>query len=205
MSSALVIAGVAVLARLDWRDLRLGRGEFETLVSSVFFMGQILWLDRAEFARNRPLPVTAVMFAIEGVAATAMAFLTAPQPSAVLAPWTSVPWIGFIAALTILCTLGAFTIMNTWQPKITATEAGLVYCVEPLFASLMALFLPAWFSSWGGFDYPNELATASLLIGGGLITVANILIQLKPLPKAAPATAVGVQPVGRMPDHPNGP
>jgi len=31
-----------------------------------------------------------------------------------------------------------------------------------------------------GFDYPNELVTWQLLVGGGLITAANILIQLKP-------------------------
>src|SRR5579871_6336650 len=50
LSAVLVLAGVAVLARLDWRDLRLGRGEAETLFSSVFFMGQILWLERKQFA-----------------------------------------------------------------------------------------------------------------------------------------------------------
>ncbi|MES1194947.1 MAG: hypothetical protein ABUL65_03560, partial [Opitutus sp.] len=89
-------------------------------------------------------------------------------------------WIGGTLALTVFCTLGSFVLMNTWQPKITATEAGLIYCVEPLFASVLALFLPALFSAWGGFDYPNEQLTWHLLVGGGLITVANVLIQLKP-------------------------
>jgi drug/metabolite transporter (DMT)-like permease len=180
VSGALVLAGVAVLAELDWRDLRLGRGELETLASSVFFMGQILWLDRAEFAANRPLPVTIVMFAVEAAAATVFAFVTAPDAAALRVLPASAPWVAFTLGLTVFCTLGAFTLMNTWQPKITATEAGLLYCVEPVFASILALFLPAWFSAWGGFDYPNEVATAHLIIGGGLITVANVLIQLKP-------------------------
>lgn len=183
VSCALVLAGVAVLAQLDWRDLRLGRGEFETLVCSVFFMGHILWLGRAEFVENRALPVTVVMFAVEAVAGLAMALWTAPHAADVLVPWTSGPWLGFTGALTLFCTIGSFTLMNLWQPKITATEAGLIYCVEPVFVSLMALFLPAWFSTWGGFDYPNETATASLLVGGGLITMANVLIQLRPLPR----------------------
>jgi drug/metabolite transporter (DMT)-like permease len=188
VSCGLVIAGVAVLAKLDWQDLRLGRGEWETLVSSVFFMGQILWLDRPEFSGNRALPVTVVMFAVEAVAASAMAVLTAPHASDLFVPWTSAPWLVFTLVLTLFCTLGAFTIMNTWQPKITATEAGLIYCVEPVFASLMALFLPAWFSAWAGFDYANEFATSNLLLGGGLITAANVLIQLRPLPRRlAPA------------------
>ncbi len=185
LSCALVLLGVAVLARLDWHDLRLGRGELETLVCSVFFMGQILWLDRAEFAGNRALPVTAVMFAVVGTVALAMAAWLAPTVSDLWIPWTSAPWLGFIFALTLLCTIGAYTLMNAWQPKISATEAGLVYCVEPVFASLLALFLPAWFAAWGGFDYPNEVATTHLLLGGGLITAANVLIQLKPLPRSA--------------------
>jgi hypothetical protein len=70
--------------------------------------------------------------------------------------------------------------MNAWQPKITATEAGLIYCVEPVFGALMALFLPAIFSVWAGIAYLNEAATWTLLVGGGLITAANVLIQLKP-------------------------
>ena len=146
-------------------------------------MGQILWLDRAEFAGNRALPVTTVMFAVEGVAALGMAGLLAPSVTDLWIPWTSAPWVGFTLALTLFCTIGAYTLMNAWQPRITATEAGLIYCVEPVFASLMALFLPAWFAMWGGFDYPNETATANLLLGGGLITAANLLIQLKPLPR----------------------
>ncbi len=183
VSCALVLAGVATLAQLDWRDLRLGRGELETLISSVFFMGQILWLDRREFSANRVLPVTTVMFAVEGAAALLMAFLTAPHASALLVPWTSGAWLMFTGLLTVFCTLGAFTIMNTYQPKITATEAGLIYCVEPVFASLLALFLPAWFSALGGFNYPNEFATTHLLLGGALITAANVVLQLKPPPK----------------------
>lgn len=187
VSSGLVLAGVAVLAQLDWRDLRLGRGELETLFSSVFFMGQILLLDQPRYAGNRALPVTFVMFVVEGAASFVLALLTAPHMADILVPWTSPSWVGFTVALTIFCTLGSFTIMNTWQPRITATEAGLIYCFEPVFASWMALFMPAWFAAWGAFDYENEHLTTNLLLGGGLITAANVLIQLKPLPRPAAA------------------
>lgn len=186
VSCILVIAGVAVFARLDWNDLHIGRGELETLIASLFFMGQILWLDREEFIRNRALPVTTVMFAVEAAAAIAMTLLLAPDVTTLWIPWTSAPWLGFTLGLTVFCTIGAYTLMNAWQPKITATEAGLIYCIEPVAASLMALFLPAWLARWGGFDYPNEVATTHLLIGGGLITAANVLIQLRPPPKRLP-------------------
>jgi drug/metabolite transporter (DMT)-like permease len=184
VSCVLVLAGVAVLARLDWHDLHLGRGEIETLVSSLFFMGQILLLDRPGFAANRPVPVTLTMFLVEAAVSLVLVAATAPHPAQIPVLLGSLPWLGFTAALTVFCTVGAFTIMNTWQPRITATEAGLIYCLEPLAASCLALFLPGLFAQWAGIAYPNESMTMNLLAGGGLITAANLLIQLKPLPKA---------------------
>ena len=182
----LVLAGVGILGHFDWRTLHFGRGEWETLFSSLFFMGQILWLEKKEYAANDPTRLTFVIFLTEALVFGALAAVTAPNAHAIAAPWTSATWVGLTLTLTVLCTIGAFLIMNTWQPKITATEAGLIYCVEPIFGSVMALFLPAWFSRWGGIVYPNEHLTLSLLVGGGLITFANLLIQLRP-PPAPPA------------------
>jgi hypothetical protein len=45
------------------------------------------------------------------------------------------------------------------------------------------LFLPAWLAGVGGFDYANENITFNLLLGGGLITAANILLQLRKRPE----------------------
>jgi drug/metabolite transporter (DMT)-like permease len=183
-SCALVLAGVAVLGRFDWRELKLGRGEWETLLASFFFMGQILWLEKKEFSANRPERLSLVMFVTEAVVFVAMACALAPTSGSLVVPWTSAPWLGLTAMLTVFCTLGSFSIMNAWQPKITATEAGLIYCIEPIFGSVMALFLPAIFSAWAGIEYANEQATFHLLVGGGLITAANIFIQFKPPAKA---------------------
>jgi len=96
-------------------------------------------------------------------------------------PWTSGAWVGLTLVLTVFCTVASFSIMNAWQPKITATEAGLIYCIEPIFGSIMACFLPAIFSVWAAIDYANETASWTLLLGGGLITVANVLLQVRPL------------------------
>lgn len=180
VSSALVLAGVAILGKFDWRELHLGRGEWETLLCSVFFMGQILWLDKKEFVANRAYELTFVIFVTEALFFSVLAGATAPDLAALVTPWTSPAWLGLTGSLTLLCTLTSFGIMNAWQPKITATEAGLIYCVEPVFGSVMALFLPAIFSAWAGINYGNEVATWTLLVGGGLITAANVLIQLKP-------------------------
>jgi hypothetical protein len=77
--------------------------------------------------------------------------------------------------------------MNHWQRHVGATLAGLIYCIEPVFASAFALFLPGWFSEWAGVRYPNETVTLNLLLGGGLITLANVLVQWPSVPPA-PAT-----------------
>lgn len=178
----LVLAGVAILGGFDWQTLRFGRGEVETLLSSFFFMGQILWLGRPGFAGNRPEKISLVMFLVQAAVFWVAAAAGAPDGGTLAAPWSSVPWLGLTAVLTVFCTVGSFSLMNAWQPRITATEAGLIYCVEPIFGSAMACFLPAWFSAWAGIDYPNESATWTLLVGGGLITAANVLLQLKPPP-----------------------
>jgi drug/metabolite transporter (DMT)-like permease len=180
LGCALVLLGVAILGHFDWRTLRFGRGELETLLSSVFFMGMILWVGKKEFAGNRPGPVTHILFGLQGAAFLVLAAATAPRARALLVPWGSPVWVGLTLVLTIVCTVCAFSIMNRWQPKITSTEAGLIYCVEPLFAAVFVLFVPAIFSGWAGIDYANEHPTWSLVIGGGLITLANVLVQVAP-------------------------
>jgi drug/metabolite transporter (DMT)-like permease len=176
---ALVVVGGAILGHFDWRTLRFGRGEWETLLCAVFFTGQILWLERREFAGNRPGTVTRVMFTVQAAAFAALASATAPRPGAILAPWESPAWLGLTLVLALVCTVGAFSIMTKWQPRITSTEAGLIYCTEPLFASVFVLFIPSLLSRWTGVDYLNEHATASLVAGGCLITLANVGAQIK--------------------------
>lgn len=180
ISCVLVLAGVAILGNFNWRTLHFGRGEWETLVASVFFMGQILWLEKPEFAANRAPKLTLVMFATQALLLTALALALAPSSEALLIPWTSPAWVSLTVVLTVFCTLGSYGLMNAWQPKITATEAGLIYCAEPIFGSVMALFLPALFSRWADINYANETTTWALLVGGSLITAANVIIQLKP-------------------------
>lgn len=182
LSCVLVLVGVAILGHFNWQTLRFGRGEVETLLCSLFFMGQILWVQRPEFAANRPGPVTLSMFCTQALTFIALTAVTAPGVRALGVPWGSPVWVILTLALTVVCTIGPFSMMNKWQPRITATEAGLIYCVEPLFASIFALFLPGIFSVWAAVNYANEGATWSLVVGGGLITVANVLVQMAPPP-----------------------
>jgi drug/metabolite transporter (DMT)-like permease len=173
----LVVLGMAVLADLDFRDLKLGRGEWETLIASLLFTGQILWLERPRYSGNNPIRFSVVMFLGMSILTLPVVLLTSPNFGAWTQAFASPAACGFLAALIVICTLGAYLLMNFWQPRVSATEAGLIYCVEPVIASTLALFLPALFSGWANLTYSNETLTTRLLIGGSLITVANVLLQ----------------------------
>jgi drug/metabolite transporter (DMT)-like permease len=179
LCSALVLVGMAVLVKLNPLAIRLGRGEIETLASSVMFAAQILCLEQPRYAANRPQCFTTVMLLASGLFAVPVVAVTAPSLGACLRAYDSVPACGLMAVLVVFCTIAAFLLMNRWQREVTATEAGLVYCVEPVLVSVLALFLPGWLSQWAGVNYVNEQATLRLVLGGGLITVANVLLQTR--------------------------
>jgi drug/metabolite transporter (DMT)-like permease len=179
LSTLLVVIGVAVLAKLNFHSLKLGRGELETLIASLLFTGQILCLEQPRYAANRPANFSTVMFLLMALMCAPIICVTAPNTAACLRAYASPPACGFLAILVFFCTLISYTMMNRWQKFVTATEAGLIYSIEPVIASLLSLFLPAIFSLWAAINYANEGLTPRLFIGGGLITAANLLLQSK--------------------------
>lgn len=176
LSCAMVMTGVAFLANFNWRELTLGRGEAESILASIFFTGQILWLERPRFAENRSAPASVIMFVCIALIMLPVVATTSRNPAQWLAGYSSTPAIVLIAFLTFGCTLVAYGLMNCWQKHICATHASLIYCCEPLFTSIFALFVPGLLVTIAGIDYPNEKLTVHLLIGGGLITAANLLV-----------------------------
>jgi drug/metabolite transporter (DMT)-like permease len=122
-----------------------------------------------------------VMFLTMTLLALPIVGMTTERPWDWLAPYASPAALGLMAILVLPCTIGGYMLMNRWQRHVTATQAGLIYCLEPVFTSAFALFLPAWFSDWASVGYANETLTRNLLLGGALITLANVLIQLPPV------------------------
>lgn len=186
-ATVLVVAGVAILSGIGPGSLSLGRGELETLLSTLFFTGQILTLEKPAYAHNRGRPVTLIMCLGISALALPVAWLTASSPQALLTAGGSWPAALMVATLSVFCTIGAFLLMNTWQRHVPATEAGLIYTTEPVFAAVYALFLPAWLAAWAGIAYANEQASATLIGGGGLILAANVWMQWRGTPHWLPA------------------
>ncbi len=174
----LVMAGCAVLSGVELGKITLGRGEWETILSAVLFTGQILCLERARFHGNDSGRTSAMMFAVKGTLLAT--FVIAGGSRAAAQIYASPAVLALTSLLAVVCTVYAYFTMTHWQPRVTATQAGLIYATEPVFASAWALFLPGWFSRFGGFSYANEHLTWQLFAGGGLILVANLLLIARP-------------------------
>jgi drug/metabolite transporter (DMT)-like permease len=179
LATAIMLAGIAVLSRFNPRTFHLGRGEAETLISAIFFAGQILWLERPKFHGNDPLRFSVVMFLVMAGLSAPIVAATWKSPADVLACYSNPAVLAIAAAITLFCTVGAFVAMNKYQPFVPATEAAIIYGTEPVWASILALFLPAWLSAWTAINYPNETLTLQLLIGGTLVLAANLILQWK--------------------------
>lgn len=200
LSCLMVLIGVGVLADLNWSELRLGRGETETILASLLFTAQILWLERPIFAGTNWRPVTLVMFGVVTAVVLPTTLMTARHPGDILRAYSTFSTVGVAVFLTLACTVTTFCLMNYWQPFISSTHASLIYCTEPVFASIFALFAPSIISSVAGINYPNETLTSRLMVGGGLILLANIVMfwQSGQKPSEPPPSTTPVSPIQAM-------
>ena len=180
----MVMAGVGILGNFDWRVMQFGRGEFETLIATVFFTAQILWLDHPIFRGNNSTHVSIIMFAAIAIVLAPVWITHAQAFSDVAVVFANVPIFAIYVSVMAICSLGSFLLMNRFQPAVDPTTAGIIYCAEPLFATVLALVLPALLAPFLGITYANEQFTPALIVGGSLIILANALISLQPAPKA---------------------
>jgi drug/metabolite transporter (DMT)-like permease len=176
IACVLVLVGAAMLSPGLLRHFILGPGELVVILSTFFMASQIVWVERPIYAENRAGVVTLIMFAILAGMFAAGYFMVGGTAQAA-EPLFGTPAIGVLTlALVLLCTVFNFLIMNAWQRCVSATEAGLIYCIEPVIATVVASFLPGWISRFAGISYRNEALTWSLLIGGVLIVGATVLV-----------------------------
>lgn len=187
VATSFVIAGCAILSGFRWGKIQMGRGEIETLLAAFLFTFQILTLENPKYQKNRGMPVTVMMFAGIALLFIPITWLVAPNFDACIEAGASLQSMTIVLALALPCSVGAYLLMNIWQRKVSATEAGLIYTSEPVFTAAYVLFMPAMLGAFVGAVYPNESFTLSLGIGGGLILLANVLMQWKRPPHLPPA------------------
>jgi drug/metabolite transporter (DMT)-like permease len=182
----LVLLGTALLSPGFLTHFSLAFGEIVILLSTLFFSGQIIWVERPRYAANRVGVVTLVMFGLMGLFFAVVFPLLggAPAGAGRLVPSPGV--FVLFTATVLFCTVINYFIMNQWQRWVSATEAGLIYCLEPVIATFLAAFLPGRISELTGVKYDNEPLGWNLLAGGALIVGATVLVatQRRPLVEA---------------------
>ena len=162
------LLGCAALVK-GWN---LSFGDWLTLGASLLFGVQVLVLDRVG-KRVDPAHLTAGFLVATGSLSLLGATLVAASGDGVGA-W--VGWVGdmlavpklawSVVALAVMATAVAFQWMNSYQPLVSASRAALIYLLEAVFATLFSVML--------GIDP----LTGSLILGGSLIIVGNVLVEL---------------------------
>jgi drug/metabolite transporter (DMT)-like permease len=190
ISTLMVVTGGAILSGLRPDNLKLGRGELETIGAAFLFTFQILALENPRYNGNRGTTVTFVMFLGIAVLFLPITVLVAPDLASCFEAGGSFQSFALIAGLALICSVGAYLLMNIWQPRVSATEAGLIYTIEPLFTAVFVMFLPAILGGFIGAPYNNESLSLTMIIGGTLIVGANLIMQWKRPPHLAAAGPV---------------
>jgi drug/metabolite transporter (DMT)-like permease len=176
VACGLVLLGAAILSPGLFRHFTLGPGEL-VIVASTFFMAcQIVWVERPVYAENRPGVVTLIMFAFLAVMFAGGYFSVGGTATVAVQLFATPVLVTLTLALVLLCTVFNFLIMNAWQRCVSATEAGIIYCIEPVIATLLSAFMPGLISRVATIAYVNETLTWTLLVGGLLIVAATVLV-----------------------------
>jgi drug/metabolite transporter (DMT)-like permease len=140
-------------------------GEGSTLLASMLFTGQVLSVDHYGQSAE-PRRLTLVMFATASITTLAFGSLLGGgglHALPTLSALTNGPHFWPVnTAMVVICSVGAFHLMNTAQPLVSPAAAAVIYCMEPVFAT-------AWSVVLG-----TESLTWLTLAGGGLVILAMV-------------------------------
>ncbi len=186
VSCLLVLAGCAMLSGFSAEGLSFGRGERETIGAAALFTGQILVLEMGVFRANEMRSTATIMFATKALVLLPVLVFGGGEHGGhagasalalqIASAFCTGPVLLMTGLLTCFSTVYGYATMTRWQPLVSPVQAGLIYATEPVFATLWALFLPAWFSRISGVSYPNESLTGPFYLGALLILGANLLL-----------------------------
>lgn len=163
-------------------------GELLTAGAALIFAVQILLVDR--YGRGCDTQrLTVVMFLATGAVNLALGPLfggffdlfAADALRRMAGDWT-IQWT--VSSTIVFCTVASFHLMNKYQPFVTPAKAGVIYCLEPIFATL--------FSVWLAFEEPRKA-----LLGGGLLILCGLgLVVWEGLQDAKRAAGEEPEPLG---------
>ena len=158
---ALATAGLGVLTL---EGLAIGYGEALTLVAALIYALHIVGLG-AWSRREEAVGMAIVQIMV----ITAVCFV-ATVPDGIELPATPGDWVAVVYMAVVA---GALAMVGqTWaQAHLPPTRTAIIMTTEPVFAAFFAVLL-------GG-----EHVTARMLLGGGLVVLAMVAVELRPGPQ----------------------
>ena len=158
--AAVVLATVG-LGVLALNGFSIGYGELITLASAVLYALHIVGLGAWSTAQD------AVGMTILQIIVIAVLCTLATAPDGIVLPDRTGDWISVIYMAVVVGALGLLG--QTWaQAHLPPTRSAIIMSMEPVFASFFAVWL-------GGEDL-----TTRLLLGGGMVLVAMLTVELAP-------------------------
>jgi drug/metabolite transporter (DMT)-like permease len=138
------------------RIVRLGTGDMLTLLSAIAFSVQIFMIHR--FSKRDSFHAM-TFFQLLVVAVCSLVYLVSSHEGMVVNT-SSWPWLVYLAIFTTVLTL---LLQNRFQHEVTVAQAGIIYSLEPVLASVLAVVLIS-----------EQMGPASL-VGGALIVLASAI------------------------------
>jgi drug/metabolite transporter (DMT)-like permease len=193
LGAAILVGTITIVNGKLMIDLfALGKGELITFLGTICFTISICLIDTYN-KRGIREALNPGMFIGTVVSTTLAAFLVGcfipeserilPTPFQGFASYTLLlqSWKAFSVFLFVVlfCTTFPFYWMNAYQGFFSPAHAALIYMLEPLSAAFWALWLPALLSAALSVVYPSEQLSFALVLGGGLIVLANLIPSLE--------------------------
>jgi drug/metabolite transporter (DMT)-like permease len=146
-------------------------GEALTIFGSMLFTGQLLALDRYGQDCNTTR-LTLLMFLVTGALSTVLGILLAGSaiysgPVLLAIVSDSTLQLGMLGVIFFSSVI-AMHLMNTYQPFLNPATASVIYCLEPVFATLFSVL------------FGTEFLTATTLAGGAMILLGVLVVTRKP-------------------------
>jgi drug/metabolite transporter (DMT)-like permease len=158
---AAVLLATIGLGVLALRGFSIGYGELITLASAVLYALHIVGLGAWSTAQD------AVGMTILQIIVIAVICTLATAHDGIVLPDRTSDWISVVYMAVVVGALGLLA--QTWaQAHLPPTRSAIIMSMEPVFASLFAVWL-------GGED-----VTTRLLLGGSMVLVAMLTVELAP-------------------------
>lgn len=154
---ALTGAGVLGLS-----GLHAGAGEALLLAGALFYSFHVVLLGRWSTGRSA-WALSAIQMMTLGVAHVLIAL-----PGGIAVPDRAGDWAS-IVYLAVVAGLGALVIQSWAQARMDAARAVVIMALEPVFSAVFSVTLY------------HEALTWRLVVGGGLILAASIVVELAPV------------------------